>query len=211
MKKLLIAVPCFDMVHTDFFESVIHLIKQDNTYFTVVKNTLIHVGRNIIARNAVQAGFDRILWLDSDMRFPPDMIQRLSADMELGYDLVTGLYFTRIPPIKPNAFTDIWLEDENRDAGAKWLWEYTEGLNPIKACGFGCCMTSVDLIKRVGEKFGNLFQPFDGMGEDMSFCIRANEVGALMACDTRIKCDHIGQATYNENVYKAQGGKPEGV
>lgn len=205
--KTLIAVPCFDMVHTDFFQSVVNLQKPANTFFTVVKNTLIHVGRNIIARNAVEAGFDRVVWLDSDMRFPADMLFRLSEDMDKGFDLVTGLYFTRIPPIKPNAFTDIWLADETRNAGAEWLWEYDEGLNPIKACGFGCCITSTDLFKRVGDKFGKLFQPFDGMGEDMSFCIRADEVGAKMVCDTRIKCDHIGQATYNESFYKAQGGR----
>lgn len=206
-KKTLIAVPCFDMVHTDFMESVINLQKPENTFFTVVKNTLIYIGRNIIATNAVEHDFDRVLWLDSDMRFPPDMIFRLAEDMDNGYDLVTGLYFTRKPPIKPNAFSELhWRKDGDKvDSGCEWLWTYPEDLTEIKACGFGCCMTSVDIIKKVGDKFGVLFTPFEGLGEDMSFCLRVSQVGGKMACDPRIKCDHIGQAVYNEEYYKRQG------
>ena len=49
--KTLIAVPCGDMVHTDFMTSLIALQKPPDTSFTVVKNTLVHVARNRIAAN----------------------------------------------------------------------------------------------------------------------------------------------------------------
>lgn len=202
--KTLIAVPCFDMVHADFMESVINLKKPENSFFTKLTNTLIYSARNIIAGNALQAGFDRVLWLDSDMRFPVDMIERLSDDMDKGYDLVTGLYFTRKVPIKPNIFSTMRY-DSPTDAEAQIMYEYPEGLVDIAACGFGCCLTSVDLIRRVGDAYGSPFTPLDGVGEDMSFCWRAGQIGAKMCCDTRIKCDHIGQAVYNEQFYKAQG------
>lgn len=207
--KTLIAVPCFDMVHTDFMESVVNMQKAEDAYFTVVKNTLIHIARNIIASNAMEHKFERVLWLDSDMRFPVDMYHRLSKTMdETGCDLVTGLYFSRRPPIKPNVFTELhWEKDETGkiDAGAEYMWHYPEGLAEIAACGFGCCLTSVDIMRRVGEEFGTVFNPFEGMGEDMSFCLRAGKIGAKMLIDTTIKCDHIGQAVYNEEYYKRQG------
>jgi GT2 family glycosyltransferase len=205
--KTLIAVPCFDMVHADFMESVINLEKPDNVYFTVVKNTLIYSARNIVAGNAVKNEFDRVLWLDSDMRFPRDLIPRLSAHLDNGLDYVTGLYFTRRLPIRPNIFSELWWKENGGelDAGAKMIYRYPEGLCEIVASGIGCCMMSVDLIKRVGDKFGSPFTPFDGMGEDLSFCYRVSKLGVKMYCDTSIKCDHIGQAVYNESFYKAQG------
>lgn len=210
MKKTLIAIPCFDMVDTDFFESFVNLEKPEYCSYTLVKNTLIYIARNTIASNAIEAGFERILWLDSDMTFPPDMIDRMSRTMdENNLEFLTGLYFTRRPPvIKPNAFKTLWWEqksDTEIDAGADHLWTYTEGLNEIQGCGFGCVMTDTDLIKRVGDKFGSPFTPIDGMGEDLSFCWRVNQLGVPMFCDTRIKCGHIGQMNYNEDYYKAQG------
>lgn len=208
--KILIAVPCFDTVHADFMESVTTMKKPENSAFTVVKNTLIHDARDIIAQNAVIHDFDYVLYLDSDMRFPADMVSRLLADIKEGYDLVSGLYFTRKSPCKPNAFSKLtWHEnaDGSIDTGCEWLWNYTEGLNHIKACGFGCCMVTTELLNRVGETFKRCFQPLDGFGEDMSFCIRADQLGAKMVLDARIKCDHIGTAVYNEALYKAQGGK----
>lgn len=205
--KTLIAIPCFDMVHTDFFESFVKMEKE-GTSFTTVKNTMIYSARNLIAANAIDAGFDRVLWLDSDMIFPTDMIPRLYAAMDkTGAGLVSGLYFTRRIPIKPNIFSELWYNEteDGLDAGAEMIYEYPDDIIEIKACGFGCCLTSVDLIKRVGDKFGSPFTPVDGMGEDLSFCYRVSQLGEKMFCDTRIKCGHVGNAVFDEGFYKRQG------
>ena len=203
MIKTLIAVPCFDMVHTDFMQSLIALEKPEGTSFTVVKNTLIHVARNVIAGNAIDAGFDRIMWFDSDMRFAPDTLMKLSKDMDKGLEFVTGLYFTRKMPIKPVVYTDLWWKrDENGlDVGAGNDYDYKEGLNECAGAGFGCCLTSVNLIRRVAEKFGSPFAPLQGLGEDLSFCWRVIQIGGKMWCDTRVKCGHVGQIEYDESMY----------
>ena len=206
--RTLIAVPCFDMVHTDFFESFALMAKPENSALTTVKNTMIYSARNIIAANAIAENFDRVLWLDFDMTFPKDMIIRLYKAMDkTGAGLVTGLYFTRRPPIKPNIFSHLWYykDEGKKDAGATMIYEYPEDIIEIKACGFGCCLTTVDLIRRVGDKFGSPFTPLDGIGEDLSFCYRVGQLGEKMYCDTRIKCGHVGYANYNEEVYKIQG------
>ena len=202
--KTLIAVPCFDMVHTDFMQSLMALKKPADTSFTVVKNTLVHVARNVIAGNAAKAGFDRVMWFDSDMSFKPDTLLKLSADMDKGLDFVTGLYFTRAKPIKPVIYSDLWWrEDENGlDVGAGNAYEYGQGLIEIAGAGFGCCLTSVDLIRRVGDRFGSPFAPLKGLGEDLSFCWRCIQIGAKMYCDTDVKCGHVGQAVYDEETYR---------
>lgn len=205
--KTLIAVPCFDMVHTDFMQSLIALEKPEDTSFTVVKNTLINVARNVIATNAVKAGFDRIMWFDSDMKFPPDTLLKLTADMDQGLDFVSGLYFTRKTPIKPVVYDELsWMRtDEGVDVRAGNYYEYPEGLVECAGVGFGCCLTSVDLIKRVGDKFGLPFAPLQGLGEDLSFCWRVIQIGAKMHIDTRVKCGHIGQMVFDESEYHEQG------
>lgn len=93
--KTLIAVPCHDYVHADFTRSLMEMDKPEGTGYAQITNTLIYTARNVIAQKAIQAGFDRVLWLDADMVFPSDIIQRLGEDMDRGLDMVTGLYFTR--------------------------------------------------------------------------------------------------------------------
>ena len=208
--KTLIAVPCFDMVHTEFMQSLIALEKPEDTSFTVVKNTLISFARNTIARNALYAGFDRIMWFDSDMNIPRDALMKLTADMDKNpeIDMVTGLYFTRKAPIKPVIYSELYwnkAEDGTVDAGAGNYFDYPEGLIQIAGCGFGCCLTSVDLIKRVWEQVGIPFQEMQGFGEDLSFCERVIRVGGKMYADTSVKCGHVGVQEFNEQMYRAQG------
>lgn len=207
--KTLIAVPCMDMVHTEFMQAMIALEKPEDTSFTVVKNTLISVARNTIARNAIEAGFDRIMWFDSDMNVPRDALMKLTADMDSNpeMDMVTGLYFTRKAPIKPVIYSTLYWEkiDGNVDAGAGNCYEYPDGLFRIAGCGFGCCLTSVDLIKRVWEKVGIPFAELTGFGEDLSFCDRVNRLEGKMFADTTVKCGHVGVMEYNEQMYRAQG------
>ena len=209
--KTLIAVPCFDMVHTKFMQSLVALEKPEDTSFTVVVNTLISFARNTIARNAIEAGFDRIMWLDSDMDIPRDALMKLTDDLDnhTDIDMVSGLYFTRKAPIKPVIYSELyWKEKEDGtvDAGAGTYFDYPTGLIPIAGCGFGCCLTSVDLIRRVWEKEGKPpFQEMQGFGEDLSFCERVIRCGGKMFADTRVKCGHVGIQEYNEQMYRAQG------
>ena len=204
--RTLIAVPCFDMVHTDFMESLMVMQKPPDASFTVIKNTLIYDARNVIAASAIDAGFDRIMWFDSDMTFPKDTIERLSEAMDEGREMVSGLYFTRrMPNIRPVVYKKMWYRDngDTVETGAENYFDYPEGIIECEAVGFGCCLTSVDLIKRVADRFGSPFTPYSRLGEDMAFCLRAREIGAKIYCDTRVKCGHIGTVQITEGTYQS--------
>ena len=207
--KTLIAVPCFDMVHADFMESLVNLQKPPETSWTMVKNTLIHDARNIIAANAIEAGFDRVMWFDSDMTFKPDTLIELTKVMDaMGVDMVSGLYFTRRPPkIKPVAYKESWYKvrkDGSVDTGAVNFTDYPDNaITAVDAVGFGCCLTTCGILKRVGERFGAPFDMIPTMGEDMSFCWRAKQIGAKIVLDTGVKCGHIGTVQITEETYKA--------
>ena len=204
--KTLIAVPCFDMIHTDFMRCLIDLEKPDGTMYTVMRNTLIYNARNFIAKNAIEQGFDRVLWLDSDIVFEPDTLIRLSEHLDNGLEYVSGLYFLRKIPTGPIIYSDVWynVKDDVVNTGAHWMEEYPEGLFEIAASGFGCVMTSVELLKKLQNKYGAPFTPMMGLGEDLAFCWRVKQAGIKMYCDSTIKCGHIAQVIIDESVFQKQ-------
>lgn len=207
--KTLIAVPCMDMVNTTFMCSLIDLEKPEGTVYTVTKNTLIYSARNMIAINAIRNGFDRVLWLDSDTTFEPDTLLKLSDDMNKGIDYVSGLYFMRQLPTSPVVYSDIWWnvkDDGWVDAGSEICREYPKDqVFEVAGTGFGCVMTSVELLKKMCEKYGAPFTPLMGMGEDVAFCWRVRQMGMKMYCDSRVKVGHTGSITFDENMYLTQG------
>ena len=196
--RTLIAVPCFDMVNTDFMKCMLDMEKDDNTSYTVIKNSLIYNARNTIAQNAIRFGFDRVLWLDSDMMFPADILPKLAAHMDKGLDFVSGLYYMRSEQKRPVVYSDVWYTVTNNTAesGATPVDAMPYGLFEIGGAGFGCVMTSVTMLKKLVERYGAPFTPMMGLGEDLAFCWRAKQNGFKMYCDSRIKCGHIGQAVY---------------
>jgi len=204
--RTLIAIPCMDMVHTIFMKSLLGMDKVGDYCFSLSCSSLVYDARNGLAKQAVLENYDRILWLDSDMEFQPDLMKRLSADLDEGREMVSALYFTRKAPVKPNIFASCgYYHDKDTDEvtpAAVNYWEYPQDdIFPIAACGFGGVMMTTDLVKRIGDKFGLPFSPILGFGEDLSFCARAAELGVEMYCDSRIKMGHVGLGTITEEVY----------
>ena len=199
--RTLIAVPCMDMVHTLFFASMLSLRKSEGTEISVSGSSLVYDARNALAHKAIREGFDRVLWIDSDMHFGPDLMERLSADLDQGYEFVSAVYFTRKTPIEPCVY-EICHDVENGRGElipkAISVKEIPDGLFEVEGVGFGAVMMTVDLIRRVGKL---PFFPHEGYGEDFSFCRRARAVGAKLYCDGRIKCDHVGVSLINESMW----------
>ena len=197
--KTLIAIPCMEMVHADFMKSMLELEKDGDTSFAIIKNSLIYNARNAIAGNAIKYGFDRVLWLDSDMIFPRNTLKLLSEDLDSGLDYVSGICWTRSDPSKPTLYSDLWYKVEENEAsvGSKNIEEVPKGLGEIAASGFGCVMTSTTLLKKLVDRWGAPFTPMMGFGEDLAFCWRVKEVGMKMHCDGRVWCGHIGSRIYD--------------
>ena len=193
--KTLIAIPCMDTIPTLFMQAFVGMRRVGDVTVSFTVSTLVHNARNVLAKQAVDEGFDRIMWLDSDMVFEPDLMERLSADLDEGRDFVTGIYCKRKPPFTPTIYKDVGLYVENALVlpKAEAFEEYPQDeIFPIDACGFGCVMHSVDLLKQVGGRFGPPFAMLPGFGEDISFCMRLGELGVKMYADSSIKLGHIG-------------------
>lgn len=204
--RTLIAIPCMDMVHTQFLKSLMGMNKVGSVGYAISCSSLIYDARNGLAKQAIEEGYDRVLWLDSDMDFAPDMFEKLSADMDEGLEMVGGIYFTRKVPCNPVFYKQVgYYHDSEKDEVTPVAVPYREypmnTLFEVEGIGFGGVLVDVNLIKRVQDKFGLPFSPILGFGEDLSFCVRARQLDAKIFCDSRIKLGHVGQAIYTENTY----------
>lgn len=206
--KTLIAVPCMDEVKTLFMASLLGLKRPEGTEIAVSSSSLVYDARNHLAQKAVKGNFDRVLWLDSDMRFNPDLLERLSADLDEGRDFVCGLYFTRKAPIQPVVYSAVGEMDNGAGVKVPTAVSYKDyprdSIFEIAAAGFGAVLMSVDLIKRLTTEDKLPFSPILGYSEDLSFCMRATAAGVKMYCDSRIKPDHIGISLINETTWETR-------
>ena len=204
----LICIPCMDMVHTLFFTSIMKMNKPEETEIAVSSSSLVYDARHVLAHKALSEGFDRVLWLDSDMRFDPDLMERLSADLDQGLEFVSALYFTRKNPVKPCVYRVCHNMPNGKGKMAPTAIAFEEipdGLFEIEGCGFGAVMMTSDLIRKCGDL---PFFPMGGYGEDFTFCRKARAEGAKLYCDGRIKVDHVGISLINETTWQSakEGG-----
>lgn len=198
--RTMIGIPTMGTVPVRFMASLLAMKRAGDVEFEVTDHSLIYDARNRIAKLAIDEGFDRVLWLDSDMVFSPDLMERLSERLDQGREFVSALYFKRKQPPEPVIYRDCCLrEDENGKPvpSAVVYRDFPENaLFEIAGSGFGAVMTTVQLLKDVYEAYGLPFSPAGGLGEDLSFCARVSELGQKMWCDSSIQLGHVGQKIY---------------
>lgn len=200
--KTLIAIPCMDQVAAPFAQSLASLNKVGDTVISMVVGSLIYDSRNKLSQFALRNEVDYVLWLDSDMTFPPDMIERMLKHLENGKDIVTGVYYRRTKPYSPVLFSEIKCDGD--DSSWKGFNDYpSDELFEIAGSGFGCVMMKAEVLTDMYVEHHDWFSPIGHFGEDLSFFIRANELGYKTWCDPTIQCGHVGHVIINEDFYKA--------
>lgn len=203
--KVLIAVPALDTMPTQTAYSMLSLKRDCPSRFSFIVRASCHDARNMLTREAIESGADRVLWIDSDMVFDEDLMIRLGEDLDAGWDMVCGIYFKRELPVTPVIYKSITQSSGKAEA---YLDYPKDELFEIVGCGFGAVMMATDLLKRADTHKTGPFTPLPHLSEDLSFCWRAKNIlgGARIACDSRIKVGHVGQITYGEQMYKHPGG-----
>lgn len=157
----------------------------------------IDTARNEIVRLFLdQDTADALLFLDTDMKHPPDLAHRLASH---GLDLVTGRYQMRRPPF----FTVAMLktgDGPNDYQAVDKMRDHVRGLMPIDAAGAGALFIRRPVLEairqRIGDDWFRYQQGPDGLrtvSEDMWFFEQAKEAGYQAYLDADAPCKHIGQ------------------
>ena len=204
--NILIAVPSMDDVSARFAQSLAMLRKVGNCAVTFQIGSLVYMSRNELAKRAMESGADYVLWLDSDMIFEPDTLEKLMADMSKDVDIVSGVYYRRMPPFTPVMYSKLEVGEDTNP-----IWEDMKSV-PDKmfeaaAIGFGCVLMRTSVLMSVFARHLCLFDPLRGMGEDLSFCYRARQCGFKIMVDPTVQCGHVSKTVVDQNFYKAYYGK----
>lgn len=202
--KIMIAVPCMDQVPAPFCQSLAQIQKTGECVLAMKSGSLVYTSRNDLATQAIQIEADYVMWFDSDMVFKPDtMVRMLDTMQKNDLDILTGLYFRRVPPYSPVLFDKLEMK------GEVCLWSefktIPEGLFEVGGCGFGCVLMKTDVFFDVQSKFGNMFAPIANNGEDLAFCWRARNCGYKIVCDPSVICGHVGYSVVDDQFFKVFG------
>lgn len=160
----------------------------------IVNGTLIADQRAKLARMALTSGADYALYLDSDMRFPPYLLEKLVAH---GKDIVACNYATRRLPVKTVAFSDF--------ATLKCIYSHDRtGLEEVDAIGMGAMLVKTEVFRKLPQPWFNVsYLPSGGMyvGEDIYFCKLAQAHGFKVFVDHDLSKDvkHIGKMEFTHD------------
>jgi len=200
--KTLIAVPCMDYLEADFIECLTDMLiaYKGEVDVKYLKASLIYDARNQLVKYAREkGGYDYVLWLDSDMTFEPDLLDKLLADIE-GKQAVTGLCFGRRPPFNPCIYKELDVKTEGKlITPYRAIYEDypRDSVFEVEACGFACLLMRMDVLEAMGI-YGVPFFPVAGLGEDLTFCWRARKLDIKFYCDSRLKIGHIMRIAVDE-------------
>ena len=191
MRRLLIAVPSGDYMHTEFVKSLTKLLRKldrDGVDYelAIESGSLVYLARDKLACRAINEGFDYVLWLDSDMVFTEDLLEDLQFS---GEDFVTGIAVGRRPNYCSCLFEDI--EPEHITRIETWPREPFQ----VAACGFACVLILTEILRGVFMTNKTCFLPTNDYGEDVAFCKRATDLGFKIWAEPAVKVGHVGHIT----------------
>lgn len=191
IRKLLIAIPCYDTLRPEFVQSLVNLmarLTRDRVPYEVkiITGTMVHAARDALAKHAVNNEFTHALWLDADMVFADNILEDLTM---CGKDMVCGRFLSRHNPYLPTIFSSVTPE-VNR------ISEYPDEAFRIGACGFACVFMRVEILRDVlNNNSGKCFLPTANMSEDLAFCERAKGAGYEIWCEPTARVGHVGNIT----------------
>ena len=198
--RISVCVPTRDLCNSDFSHSYVKMVAHFCTHFVgrgqaeIINlmdiGTLLPDMRNTLARVSIELGATHILWLDNDMVFPEDTIERLYKH---GKPIVAAGYSQRKEPAKPvSARNGVWVYTE----------EDSTGLEEVDFVGMGCMLVETAVYENLPKPWHNLgWSPEKNsvIGEDVYFCNKAREIGAGVYLDHDLtkEIGHVGYRTFS--------------
>lgn len=204
MVKLTLGIPCMDFVPYDFFSCFTKMMNapKHQVILSMVKGTNLFKARNQIADSVTDD--DYLMFLDSDMVFEPDLIDRLIASDK---DIVSGMAFIREYPFDP-AFSRL-----NADGLYEAYRDFEVGkLIEVDGVGMACTLIKrkvLDAMEKPYFEFIKNEKTGDIMGEDVSFCRKAKEKGFKVYVDTNLEVGHIAHQVIGRQTFEYYKPKPK--
>jgi GT2 family glycosyltransferase len=119
--------------------------------------------RNKIVQYALDNDYEYIMWVDSDVIVPQDIVDKL---IKHNKSIVSGIYMTigkdELPRVVHNVETETAYEPMSEDM-------VDTGLQQASQIGFGCVLTKIDIFNKVRFRCERYDTGFIRYGEDYCF------------------------------------------
>lgn len=211
MKRVAVVFCSHDRVHAGWAYDYGHLIgkfissgghvPETGEHFGLSLNwcqtSMLPEGRHKLVEDMKNKGVAKILWIDTDMRFPKEGLHML---LRHNVPIVGVNYVTRRPPFR---FTAATLDNQYLETKPGSL-----GLVEVGHIGFGFLLTDMAVFDGGdGPYFAfDWYRDEQGVwrqiGEDVFFCREARARGHKIYVDQELSCaiGHIGEFEYNPEV-----------
>ena len=139
--------------------------------------------------NIMRTNGQDLLFIDSDIVFTPKDVLKMQQHLE-DKDIVTGVYVMQ----QKEKYSPLVMKKTN--VGYE-LAPLEEKLFEVDACGAGFLGISSRVIEKLETPFTQFTNPLSGelFGEDLAFCVKAQEAGFKIWCNPEIKVGHIKTET----------------
>jgi len=224
MVNIAIAIPTEEKVPIEFaldsLPGIISYTKKNlkglgDLHLTYQAGVRTDKNRNIMLKRIIEKeNIDYLLWLDSDMIYPDDIICKY---MEQEFDVMGCLYFKRPKPHDPVAFMN---NPNNPKKPFHAIHPSNIKLNtiyPVDALGYGGLMVNMKVYKALGQKkwtrYGkNYHLPYptkNNITHDLVFCQDVKKAGFSIKLHGSIRPAHLGVKAITEETFYFYHEKPE--
>ncbi len=189
-------------MQSNFFEWVIKNKREDTISIVRQSGYQIDEMRNKLVDIAKEYKMTHILFLDTDMSFPSDMIVKMIEDFEDNptVEAITGMYVRKTPPYLPHIYPNFTKDKKYGIAGLFPLNKIFQ----VAGAGMGCIMIKTSVFKKSPYfKMGGTLKGIKGLGEDLYFFAKYKP---FTLCDTRISCSHYKISGVNIETYIQHNG-----
>ena len=197
--RLAVCVPARDTVHSLFSYHLVQLMLSCQN-LGIPANLFMETGsiiskqRQALASTAVEGNYTHILWLDSDMVFPPETAMILLSH---GLPVVACNYSTRSLPLKGVAYSDMYQWNS-----WKSLISTDNRLVKADAVGMGCMLTATSVYQGMALPWFDVVYKEDMgefIGEDFFFCQKMRSKGYDVMIDTYLsrQIGHLGTMRFD--------------
>ncbi len=210
-KRVLVGMPMYKSIEDKAFASYTDFLAKGAHNKRLSINAMYHGGtyldinREEIAQSAIDDGYDYLFFVDADMIFKPDTLDRL-YDRNKG---VTGAVYS-IRGGKEHG-PCIYTYNAKKDTYDMFKdWPINDGLVRVDGIGTGLLLIKISELKKIPaprfaylecetpDKEGNRRR----LGEDLSFCKRCAKQGIKIYADTHIWTGHLGTHIFTYRDYQ---------
>lgn len=175
---------------------------RDVSFAWVSRHTRVDDLRNEAVLAAKSANASHLLFLDADMTWPGDLLDRMLRHHDRG--IVSGLYFLKAWPNSAVAFKSGYVNLKTGQVDYVYDEQVLEGaaLRPEALVGMGCALVPMAVFDAVPRPWFEYRQDRNGVWsitEDVAFCQKAAAVGCPIYLDPTVKCGHVAAEIVTES------------